>query len=116
MVDRTLERQRTIIHLVDFLFDTSSREDLWSLRVFVWDHRLRATSHGDEDHDEDSLTNWRPEFQIISFLELTLVIIHFHYFPNGWRPNIFRLVTIFYAEIHINNRQAPFFRLCHFVD
>lgn len=115
MVDRALERQRTVVQVVDFLFATSSPEDVSSLRVFFWDHRFCQTSYGDEDHDEDGLTNWHPGFQIVSFLEFTLIGIHLRYLTNGWRPNSFRLVTIFYTKIHINNHRAPFFCLRHSV-
>lgn len=53
-ISRTL---MVVIWLVDYLFDTSSPEELWALRLSAWRHRPCSITYLEADKDKDLLGN-----------------------------------------------------------
>lgn len=81
--------------------DILREEEFLDYRVNVWHKCDIPNSGSDSNFEDDRLNTYNPIFQIIIFIELTLVVIHFCYKRGGWRPRTFCLVWVFQVEIHI---------------
>lgn len=88
--------------------DVLSEEEFWSSHIHKW--HLKEDSNSDVDFEDDRLTSHHLVFEIVVFLELELVVIHFRYKKAGWRPRKFSLIVAFRAMIRIQDYQLSLYQ------
>lgn len=64
-----------------------SKDKFWEFCVYKWHHH--AYSGSTTEFDDDHLSIYHSVFQIIAFLELVIIVLHFRYRHGGWRPQRF---------------------------